>query len=158
MADIEKKRARQRRYIARNRKQERDRSRDFRLKNRTAYNEQMRTLQAAWRKNNPASYLHRSAKARAKKAGLPFNIVPEDVVIPLFCPLLGIMLIPNIGGKVRAFNSPSLDRAIPELGYVRGNVRVVSYQANAMKQNATAEQLRTFALAILPEQKVSVGS
>jgi hypothetical protein len=27
-------------------------------------------------------------------------------------------------------NSPSLDKIIPKLGYVRGNVRVVCYQVN----------------------------
>ena len=30
-------------------------------------------------------------------------------------------------------DNPSLDRVVPELGYVRGNVRVISYWANRLK-------------------------
>jgi hypothetical protein len=38
-------------------------------------------------------------------------------------------------------DSPSLDRVIPELGYVQGNVIWVSHRANSIKQNATAEEI-----------------
>lgn len=39
-------------------------------------------------------------------------------------------------------NSPSLDRMIPALGYVASNVRVISYRANAIKRDATLDELR----------------
>jgi hypothetical protein len=38
--------------------------------------------------------------------------------------------------------SPSLDRIVPELGYVKGNVRVISDRANRIKRDATLEELR----------------
>jgi hypothetical protein len=38
-----------------------------------------------------------------------------------------------------------LDKIIPELGYVKGNVRIISTLANTMKSNATKDQLLTFA-------------
>lgn len=39
-------------------------------------------------------------------------------------------------------SSPSLDRLRPELGYVRGNICVISNLANRIKSNATsAEEL-----------------
>jgi hypothetical protein len=38
-----------------------------------------------------------------------------------------------------------LDRVIPELGYVPGNVAVISLRANTMKQDATAAELRVLA-------------
>jgi len=80
------------------------------------------------------------AKVRAKKAGVPFNLSVDDVVIPPVCPLLGIALEPNIRGK-RKESSPSLDRKVPSLGYVRGNVWVVSYRANRIKNDATLLEL-----------------
>ena len=38
-----------------------------------------------------------------------------------------------------------MDKIIPELGYVKGNVRIISTLANTMKSNATKDQLLTFA-------------
>ena len=39
------------------------------------------------------------------------------------------------------WNSPTLDRIDNDRGYVPGNVVVVSYMANSIKTNATAEQV-----------------
>ena len=38
-------------------------------------------------------------------------------------------------------NSPSIDRLIPELGYIKGNVNVISLRANIIKNNATKDEL-----------------
>lgn len=80
------------------------------------------------------------AKQRAKKRGLPFDLdVASLLPIPLACPVLGIRLAFN--GRRMKRNSPSLDRMKPELGYVRGNVRVISQRANALKSDASGEEL-----------------
>lgn len=39
-------------------------------------------------------------------------------------------------------NSPSLDRIVPERGYVAGNLRVISNRANTLKNNATIDEMR----------------
>lgn len=39
-------------------------------------------------------------------------------------------------------NSPSLDRRDPSLGYVKGNVGVISDRANLLKSNMTLEELK----------------
>lgn len=80
-----------------------------------------------------------SARVRATKKKIPFKVSPEDIQIPKVCPLLGIPIVRGIG-KMHAA-SPSLDRKDPTLGYVPGNVWVISYRANAIKQNATVEEL-----------------
>jgi hypothetical protein len=41
--------------------------------------------------------------------------------------------------------SPSIDRIIPSLGYVRGNVVIVSMRANRIKTDATDAELRRVA-------------
>lgn len=83
-----------------------------------------------------------SIKARAKKNGIPFNLTIEDFLnIPDACPILGIPLERNFGKRVSWENSPSVDRIIPELGYVKGNVIIISTLANRIKQNATPEQI-----------------
>lgn len=99
-----------------------------------------------------------SAKARAKKNNLPFNIDISDIVIPEYCPLLGIKLERKEYGKGGSFqaNSPSLDKIIPELGYVKGNIMVISMKANSMKNNATIKELLKFSknmIKLIKEKK-----
>ena len=96
-----------------------------------------------------------SAKTRAQKGNYDFKITPEDIVIPEFCPLLGIKLEKKEYGKGGSFQpaSPSLDKIIPELGYVKNNIQVISMKANAMKYNATIDELIIFAKNILKQFK-----
>lgn len=92
---------------------------------------------------DPRSALLSSARERAKQGGLPFDLDVVDLVIPVLCPALGIPLEVNTW-KV-GYNSITLDKIVPELGYVRGNIVVVSHLANRIKSNATIAQLRAVA-------------
>lgn len=76
-----------------------------------------------------------NAKMRAKKQGLPFNITEEDIVIPERCPVFPDLIL-QVNGKLLD-NSPSVDKIIPALGYVKGNIRVISWKANRLKSNGT---------------------
>lgn len=92
------------------------------------------------RKNKPAKSLFSSAKKRAFEKGYAFNITLEDIKVPEVCPILGIPLIVGQGRPIPS--SPSLDRIKPELGYTKGNVRVVSHRANQLKSDGTLEEMR----------------
>lgn len=100
------------------------------------------------RLNNRASYLFRACKTRAKQQNIPFNLTIEDIVIPEFCPILGIKLSLDKLGKdkngTRDFYVPSVDKIVPELGYVKGNIMIISMKANVMKNDATKEELLAF--------------
>jgi hypothetical protein len=80
------------------------------------------------------------AKWRAKRKGIQFTITVADVVVPTHCPALGIKLsaVTKKGGH---YASPSLDRIDPSLGYVPGNVVVISKRANTIKADASAIEL-----------------
>ena len=39
------------------------------------------------------------------------------------------------------FDSPTIDKLIPSLGYTKGNVWIVSRRANMIKSDATLEEL-----------------
>lgn len=82
------------------------------------------------------------AKSRAKQQNLPFNLTIDDIVLPEKCPLLEIPL--NVGTTHNCENSYSLDKIIPEKGYVKGNIQVISRKANAVKNNLTLEELELF--------------
>ena len=92
------------------------------------------------RNRDPRHKMLSHAKTRAKRYDLPLDITVEDINIPEFCPVLGIELQRGVGRPQD--NSPSLDRIIPNLGYVVGNVEVISYRANTLKRDATPEELQ----------------
>ena len=95
-----------------------------------------------WRTFNPEKAMYSGLKGRAKNLGVPFNLELSDIVIPNVCPALGIPLDKNRPDRSkRPDNIPSLDRLIPALGYVRGNVYIISFRANRIKQNATSAEL-----------------
>ena len=92
-------------------------------------------------KRDVAMSLVRQARRRAVTRDIPFDLHVEDFDVPDFCPVLGIPLYRAVGCKAQGANSPTLDRIVPELGYVRGNVRVISARANQIKSDATPEEL-----------------
>jgi hypothetical protein len=129
-----------------------NREKDFRYRNTGAVGGGKQTLcktcqvdEARERRHaNPAWQLRQQAMSRVRKTGLPFSIKTEDVIVPKLCPVFGFRLQRGRGEK-----SPSLDRIIPELGYVPGNVQVISHKANTMKSNASPEELKKFAQWVL---------
>lgn len=102
-----------------------------------------------WHKDNPIKRLLHGARKRAKAQGLPCTITEEDIIIPQYCPYLGTELETSSPRGSSRSNVYSLDKIIPELGYVPGNIEVISHLANTMKSNATEEQLVRFATTII---------
>lgn len=79
---------------------------------------------------------------RVKALGLTSDVELDDIIIPENCPVLGIKLVSGQGRGAHLPSSPSLDRINPNLGYRKGNIRVISYRANQLKSNATLAELR----------------
>ena len=95
------------------------------------------------RLKRPERYILRSCRNRAVKAGMSFDIEEKDVVIPEYCPVLGIKLESGVGkGKWFLDASPSIDRIDPTKGYTKGNVQVISWRANALKRDGTIAEMR----------------
>ena len=95
---------------------------------------------------NLGAYLRRAlagARSRAISKGIPFNLTIEHLaeIWTGMCPALGIQIVS--GGHLA--NSAHLDRFIPSLGYVKGNVAFISALANRIKQDADAETVQKVA-------------
>lgn len=103
----------------------------------------MRNYLRLRRRNDPAKELCVRARKRAERLGLPYSLDPRRLIIPAQCPVLGIPLIS--GGK-RSIYSPSLDRIIPSLGYIHGNVRVISDHANRLKGDRSSQDLLSLSI------------
>jgi len=114
--------------------------------------EQLAAHGKALRRKDPRYHMLVLAKRRAKRKGVYFELRLCDIVVPSHCPALGIPLF--VGDGYSSQNSPTLDRYIPSMGYVPGNVGVISALANSIKQNATPEQIQAvakWALTVWPE-------
>ena len=83
----------------------------------------------------------RNRKKEAEKDDVPFDITVADIAnIPEKCPVLGIPLKQVWLEGGRSDNSPSIDKFIPEKGYVKGNIHIISYRANRLKNDGTPEE------------------
>lgn len=84
-------------------------------------------------------HLFLKAKERSKRKNVPFNLTLDDIEVPTHCPLLGTLLVRNIG--MVGHDSYTIDELIPGIGYIPGNVQTISYRANTIKSDATIEEL-----------------
>lgn len=115
----------------------------YRENNREHTNEIAKNSHRRARIRRPKSFLIYNARKRATERGLAFDLTENDINIPETCPVLGIKLRnPAIDkwDNSAQDNSPSLDRIIPENGYVKGNVEVISKRANTIKSFGTIEE------------------
>jgi hypothetical protein len=87
--------------------------------------------------------MYASAKQRAKRDGVPFDIAVEDLFpFPECCPVFGVefdLVNP------RSARTPQLDKLVPHKGYVRGNIAIISTRANRLKSDASLLELRRIA-------------
>jgi hypothetical protein len=127
-------------------KYHRERQKTYVAKNREAVNRRQRKwhsdpeIRQKRREYDKAHRVERllgEARKRARAKGLPMTLTVDDIVIPDRCPVLGIPLVFD-GDRP---NWPSLDRLNGPLGYVPGNVFVISHRANNLKNDATVTEV-----------------
>jgi hypothetical protein len=133
--DLEKAKASNKRYY----NQHREELLEYSSRYRTDHREVIIIKLREYFIRNPAKSLLSNAKQRAKRWDLPFSITVEDILacIPVdgICPIILEPFERGVGGV--GPRSMTLDRIIPELGYVPGNIAIISHKANTMKQNCT---------------------
>ena len=90
--------------------------------------------------------------AKERKINKEFNLEVSDIIIPEYCPYLGIKLSINFEDRYSG-NYFTCDRIDSSKGYIKGNVQVISRKANTMKNDATESELIAFANNILKMHK-----
>ena len=91
--------------------------------------------------------LLKGAKKRAKIKELPFDLTMEwlETIIVSYCPItlqpIDWIKEQVVDGKAGP-NSPSIDKVIPELGYVQSNCAIISHRGNMIKSNGTIDEHR----------------
>ena len=82
-------------------------------------------------------------KQNAKKTGYSWTVSLDDITWPIYCPILKLKI--DYFSDFRTENSPSFDRINNNLGYIPGNVHIISWRANRIKNDGTAEEHRKIA-------------
>lgn len=90
-----------------------------------------------WAKKPIEAKILNRIKTRSTKKGIPFNLELEDIIIPEVCPVFKVPFI--YGDHSWTY---SVDRIKPELGYVKGNIVIISNKANMMKNTGTIEEVK----------------
>jgi len=80
----------------------------------------------------------RKKKANATKNGVEFTVDFGELAFPTHCPILGFEL--DYFADQMSENTVSFDRIDPMRGYVSGNVVIISWRANRIKNNGTADE------------------
>jgi hypothetical protein len=96
-----------------------------------------------YRSQNYEKVLLKGARDSARRKGIEFNLELSDIIIPELCPVLGIPIVKNQKLGDRRDNGPSIDRRDNSLGYIRGNICVISWRANRLKWNGSAREFES---------------
>lgn len=99
----------------------------------------LRTARSDWDRVNPEKAMLQRCRARARASLMDFNLDITDIAIPTVCPVLGVELKRS---TTKQDSSPSIDRFDSSKGYVKGNVRVISFRANRLKSDATVDEIK----------------
>ena len=86
--------------------------------------------------------IYNRLKQSAKSRNIPFDLTItqlNDLTFPISCPILGMPL--KFNRERMQDDSYSIDRIDSTQGYTIDNIRVISWRANRLKNNATNEEL-----------------
>lgn len=82
-------------------------------------------------------------RSNAVRIGWAWTVTFGELLWPTHCPILGIEL--DYFSEYSKEESPSFDRIDSSHGYVTGNVHIISWKANRIKNNGTATEHRKIA-------------
>lgn len=85
----------------------------------------------------------KNKRKAAKYSKHDWKLAFNDLEWPLICPVLGTEL--DYFCSVRTENSVSFDRIDNDKGYIKGNVVIMSWRANRIKNDGTAEEHKKIA-------------
>jgi len=108
-------------------------------------NARQRVNYKKYKQNNPFLARHTKMKASCKQRNIPYDLdeVYLQEIWTGFCPITGETLIWSVEENQRTLpNSAELDRFLPELGYVKGNVTWISRKMNSLKNNGTIDDFK----------------
>ena len=110
---------------------------------------------AQTRENRCRTNMLYNAKRRANTCGYSFDLTLADVVWGEECPCCGVEY-----SFIQSFYTrrPSIDKLIPERGYVRDNVVFICTRCNQRKSDMTPKEMYTIADFFWEKIKEAIGA
>lgn len=111
------------------------------------WTEKRREYARRTRERNKIKYLVRSAIHRSKQNGLECHEKYLKTVVavqrPAHCPCCNVVLDYRMSrnGAMPKVDGPSLDRIDCSKGYIEGNIEIICWRCNAIKRDATLQEL-----------------
>lgn len=113
------------------------------LKSRSEYNKAnaayFNKKAKQYNSERPFHYAFIRLRQRAKKANIPFNLT-EEYLVSIWtgmCSIFNTELCLPYNSESQDPNKATIDKVIPELGYIMGNIHWVSNKANIIKSFGT---------------------
>jgi len=95
-----------------------------------------------WKRDNPQRALFLWKRSDARRRGTDFTIEMIDLDWPKDCPVHGVRLLYGPDHGVNNPDQATIDRIDNSLGYISGNVAIMSRRANILKRDATLAELQ----------------
>lgn len=118
---------------------EKARLKKFNRQNEIEWRNESNKKRRDYNKKHPEYKLLSHAKERAKNKNIEFSITRNDIIIPEYCPILGLKL--EIGNGKFTDNSPTIDRIDNSKGYIKENIKIISWRANSIKGDSTIDEI-----------------
>ena len=98
------------------------------------------------KKSNGFKFLCERKKSDSLRLNVNFDLTEQYLreIWNDYCPVLNIKLL-SLDTKLsrsKPHDSAQLDRIVPSKGYVKGNVRFISFRANRLKDNGTLDEFK----------------
>ena len=90
-----------------------------------------------WKNYSLEYKIFNRTRSRATAKNINFNLELSDIIIPKECPVFKVPFIYNDKDW-----SASIDRINPNLGYIKGNIMIISNKANRIKNDASLKDLQ----------------
>lgn len=160
----EERRQQMRDWYLKNREATSKRSREYYLQNKeqfklysTARKQAASNNRLMWKEYRLAKMLN-SAKYRARQRCLNFNLTMDFLmsIASDNCPVDGLPMDWSVDENKRLQpmpRTPSIDKIVPSLGYVQGNVQIICWQYNSWKRDMSIHDMRILLSYLRKEQK-----
>jgi hypothetical protein len=88
-------------------------------------------------------WIARSKGNKKRKLRKDLSVDYYKSLLTTHCPLLEIELsYESYEGQTVPQNYATLDKIVPSKGYVKGNVQIISYRANTLKNSASLDEMK----------------
>ncbi len=118
------------------------RCKECQKRNKGKYTDNARERNRQHKMEDPLNHMYSRLKKSAKDDNKVFSIKLEDLKFSDRCPIYGTEWDLS---HIRSDQTPTVDRVDNTKGYIKGNVKIISWKANRLKHTASLKEIEALA-------------